>query len=338
MSRTVRAEGRAGTARSLPSARTVFWKRFARGAVAALLALGVGAALFVIAVCARVDWNDLVARNGDPEVVYLFAGVDSGIERPKGDSQYAASPDSPGRADVLILVRLGGDGDVHAVSLPRDIVAVGVGRPSRLALTYLDGEQALIDGICGGVGVEVDRFVGIDASAFPKVVDALGGLELRIPEARRDPGANLDVAQSGARSIDGETALALVRSRHAQVLVDGTWVEQSDDAGSEDRATWSAHVMEATRTALAHASPTQLARATWAASGGLTVSGGLHPLELWDLVHADISASVLPTRLVNGELARVPGDAGTQALQELGFDTSCRPMALAEPRRSAEGS
>lgn len=292
--------------------------------MAALILIVLAAVLTVIARIDRVPLEPRGAGDEDAQV-YLFVGADSGIERDPADPQYTA-PDAPevARADVVVLVRVSDDGELAAVSVPRDLLVTRPGeRPTRLALTLPDGPQAVADGVCSSLGVAVDRYVSIDTAAFADTIDALGGLDLEVPNPVRDPAADLDLPRAGSQTIDGADALALVRSRHGEQLIDGDWIPASPSQGAEERARWAGVVLEGVRQKLAAAGPLALTRAVWAASGGLTVGGGLHPGEWRRLSAGDLALSELPLEPTGSGLSLRAGDAAMRTLDGASFATDC---------------
>lgn len=71
------------------------------------------------------------------------------------------------------------------------------------------------------MGITVHRVVKVDFTAFTEVVDALGGVDIDVPEDIVDPeypGPNYTYEpfeiRKGPRHLDGETALKYARSRH----------------------------------------------------------------------------------------------------------------------------
>lgn len=70
---------------------------------------------------------------------------------------------------------------------------------------------------------------GRDLAGFADVVDAVGGVEVDVPEPVRDRAAGLEILRPGRQTVDGLTALALVRSRHPEHLVDGVWTPAPPD-------------------------------------------------------------------------------------------------------------
>lgn len=284
----------------------------------------------VVAVFAsRIDDVDMPQLAGEHQAqreesdgtVYLFVGADSGIERAPTDVQ-SSTPEGQARADAIVLVRLGDDGTASAMSIPRDLLST-TGYFGPLALSLLEGPEVLMESVCATTGVAVDRYVSVDGSGFVQAIDALGGIEVRIEHPLRDPAAELNIDAVGTQRIDGATALGLVRSRHAEQLIDGAWVRVSDEEGARQRALWSARVLDSVRGALSSANPFSLASAVWSGSESLSVGGGVHPGELTRLARTKLDIGELPTeKLGEGRAVRI-GDPGRSALIEAGFRTDC---------------
>jgi LCP family protein required for cell wall assembly len=68
-------------------------------------------------------------------------------------------------------------------------------------------------------GIRVDHFVKVDFSGFKRVVDALGGVEICLPQRVDDKDSKLHLS-AGRHIVKGDTALAYVRNRHG--LGDGS--------------------------------------------------------------------------------------------------------------------
>jgi LCP family protein required for cell wall assembly len=243
-----------------------------------LLALGL---LLVVAlltdaalIASRVDRSPLEARPG-PGTTWVVVGLDSRAELPEGTTaaQFGSVDQVPGaRADVVIVVHRGPDGTT-ALSVPRDLV-VGSGRDvDRLAVRWLHGPQTVVDDLCR-IGIPTDHLVTVDLRGFAAVVDAAGGLDIDVPAPVRDPAAGLELLTAGRLHVDGITALALVRSRHPERLVDGQWVPAPVDPSGRAAAagTVLSALVAAARPDPLH--PVRLQRVAWAASGALTVDDG----------------------------------------------------------------
>lgn len=62
-------------------------------------------------------------------------------------------------------------------------------------------------------GVRMDHFVDVDFTGFKKLVDAIGGVRMTIPQSIDDDHSRLHLTK-GTHKLDGEQALGLVRTRH----------------------------------------------------------------------------------------------------------------------------
>lgn len=302
-------------------------RRAIRVGAAILLVLPLATVGFAATVASRItpvaipvlDRN--VAGEKTSDIVYLFVGTDTGIERAASDVQNR-TPDDQARADAIVLVRLGADGTASAVSVPRDVLSTD-GTFEPLALALLDGPTSLIASVCSTTGVAVDRYVSIDGSGFVDAIDALGGVEVDIDAPIRDEAANLSIDAAGRQSIDGSTALGLVRSRHAEQFIDGSWQIASEVDGARQRTQWSGRLLNGVRSALSEANPAILVHTVWASSDKLSIGGGLHPSEWRRLALADLDIQELPSHKV-GEGRALSLDASSDsALTDAGFRIGC---------------
>lgn len=136
-------------------------------------------------------------------------------------------------ADVLIAVLLPADGSTPLmVSLPRDLY---VPNPCKGTFTKINqslggcrgvasGSENLALAVEGFTGVKVDHFARVGFDGFADVVDRLGGVTVCVGDLPvRDLKSGLDLP-AGCHDADGYTALAWVRSRTPEYLVDGAWV------------------------------------------------------------------------------------------------------------------
>lgn len=70
--------------------------------------------------------------------------------------------------------------------------------------------------------VRMDGFVVVDFSGFEKMIDALGGVQMCIPEAVNSPKADHLVLNAGVQTLNGFTALQYARARTGEGLGDGS--------------------------------------------------------------------------------------------------------------------
>ncbi|WP_214415878.1 LCP family protein [Sphaerisporangium fuscum] len=131
------------------------------------------------------------------------------------------------RSDTMILVHIPADRkNITAVSLPRDSMvkvpscrtAGGRTDPARVDMlnsAFMTGGRSCVwKTVESTTGLHVDHVVALNFSGFKDIVDAVGGVEIDLPQAVNDPKSKLRLP-AGRRMVDGETALAYVRTRYA---------------------------------------------------------------------------------------------------------------------------
>ncbi|MGY1885967.1 MULTISPECIES: LCP family protein [unclassified Blastococcus] len=285
--------------------------------VALLVLLGLVAA-DVVLVSTRIDSVavDLAGGSGDADGrTWVIVGLDSRERLPAGADprDFGTVEAVPGsRADVVLVVHQTDTGTT-AWSVPRDLLVRHGRTANRLALSWLDGPQATVDALCG-LGIPTDHLLTVDLAGFAEVVDAAGGLHVEVPEPVRDPAAGLLLETAGRTHVDGATALALVRSRHPEHLVDGAWVPAPVDPDGRASAAGDILAALATQVQASGVQPWRLQSVAWAVSGALAVDGETSVVDLLDLALADVrDVRVLPVGdPVGSGLARLP-TAGTAA-------------------------
>ncbi|GAB3361887.1 LCP family protein [Modestobacter lapidis] len=299
-------------------------RRRLRTVLAVLAALVALLCVDATLVSARVGELDVDLRPDGDGTTWVLVGLDSRERLPAGAAveDFGSPQDVPGsRADVIVVVHRTADGVAGALSIPRDLVVRSGGiTAGRLALTWLDGPGATADALCT-LGIPVDHLVAVDLAGFASVVDAVGGLDLDVAAAVRDPAAGLLLPSAGPQHVDGATALALVRSRHPERRVGDDWVPVPVDP--DGRASAAGTVLSALTDAV-HGSvvrPWRLQRIAWAASGAVTVDPGTSVADLISLARADVGeVAVLPVSApVGSTIARVATDETTAAVAAAGL-------------------
>ena len=137
-----------------------------------------------------------------------------------------------GAADVILyLVRPTNGADPFMVSLPRDLYVENpcTGGNTRIntlikgcASKDINGPTLLSFQVGEITGIEVDHFAAFEFEGFVDIVDSVGGVEICVENQVRDSKAKLDLP-AGCTQATGEQALAWVRSRKTQELVNGSW-------------------------------------------------------------------------------------------------------------------
>ncbi|MFN2462449.1 MAG: LCP family protein [Candidatus Dormibacteria bacterium] len=99
-----------------------------------------------------------------------------------------------------------------------------LGKPAAEYDTAFEGAGKLASKVVGEyLGVNIDYWVGVDFTAFRKVVDAVGGVDVNVPSTLDDPEYPDDNESGymhihfdpGVQHMDGKRALIYVRERHA---------------------------------------------------------------------------------------------------------------------------
>ncbi|WP_435736955.1 LCP family protein [Cellulosimicrobium sp. PMB13] len=144
-------------------------------------------------------------------VNFLVLGSDSRISA--GDpSQWEAGAQ---RTDAIMLVHLPADRETaQVVSIPRDawVPIPGHGEGKINAAFSYGGPSLMIQTVEQLTGVRIDHFAVTDFESFTALTDALGGVQIRIPE---DIGDGKKVFfEAGVHQMSGEEALTYTRQRH----------------------------------------------------------------------------------------------------------------------------
>ncbi len=187
----------------------------------------------------------------DGAVDMLLVGMDSRTDaygdplpREVLDMLHAGESDGERNTDTMILVHIPVDGTrAVAISFPRDSwveLAGGFGEHrlnSAFAYAYNDARERLANKVADektldeqakvvgrknliatiqklvGGSVTIDRYAEVNLLSFYEVTKAIGGVEVCLKEATRDPrsGANFT---KGTQTIAGRKALAFVRQRY----------------------------------------------------------------------------------------------------------------------------
>lgn len=177
---------------------------------------------------------------------FLLVGSDSRafVEVDAEATSYGTADEvGPPHADTILLVRTFPDLDrVAMVSFPRDLFLPipRTGRDDRINAAVQGGADQLVATISENFDIPVHHFAQIDFRGFKGLVNAIDGVVVPFPAPVRDfdrevgrTQSGLDIPQAGCVRLDGDQALAYVRSRHYEQLVEGEW--QPDPAGDLNR-------------------------------------------------------------------------------------------------------
>jgi LCP family protein required for cell wall assembly len=183
--------------------------------------------LAVVGFAAYIDTslNRVAALPADSETSsegtnWLIVGSDSRANLTAEQRAEFATGDPESELTDTIMILHTGSGPPTLVSIPRDsIVSIpGHGR-HKINSAYGrgggadgGGPELLVRTVEGATGLHIDHYIEIGFLGLVSVVDAVGGVEMCVPEAIEDPKAGLDI-QAGCQTLDQATALGYVRTR-----------------------------------------------------------------------------------------------------------------------------
>lgn len=174
---------------------------------------------------ARVKVGPALRHGGGTGTNYLLVGTD------------ARADVSGNRSDSMIILRLAG-GKATMMSIPRDlwVTIANSGQQAKINASFNAGPENLIHTIDQNLSIPVDRYMEISFDAFGQLVDAMGGVVIDFPHPAFDTMSGLNVTTSGPVKLNGQQALAYVRSRHYTEIIDGKKVpDNQSDFGRQVR-------------------------------------------------------------------------------------------------------
>jgi len=172
---------------------------------------------------------DEPTQSGGPEN-YLIVGIDSAAGLP-GNDPVRIGRDVTLHSDTIMILRIDPESERAALlSLPRDLFVPipGTGTSRRINIAVEQGGAPLLIKTIGeNFGIPINHYVQVDFASFRGLVDAIDGVPVYIPRPARDAQTGLDFPDPGCHMLSADEALAYVRSRHYQELIDGRWVEDA---------------------------------------------------------------------------------------------------------------
>ncbi|WP_369169833.1 LCP family protein [Streptomyces sp. R28] len=178
----------------------------------------------------EVDLSKVIDRPDAGEGTnYLIVGSDSreGMSAEEKKQLHTGSAEGK-RTDSMMILHTGSNGPT-LISLPRDSdveiptfvgsesgkTYKGTGRHVKLNAAYAeDGPELLVRTVEYNTGLHIDHYVEIGFAGFANIVDSVGGVEIDIPRDIKDSKSGADF-KKGKQTLNGEEALAFVRTRYA---------------------------------------------------------------------------------------------------------------------------
>ena len=192
-------------------------RRLKRGVLYTLLTV------LIVGVTAAGLWVARIAsRLNDPSLItesLLATLVDSDVTKDPFYMLLLGTDGRPGedtyRSDTIVLARVDPtQKQVTLVSIPRDTKVTINGSTQKINAAHaLGGPEAVVKAVNKLCGVEISHYAEVSFDGMKELVDALGGVEVNVPDRIDDPKAADFVIEPGLQTLNGDQALAFCRSR-----------------------------------------------------------------------------------------------------------------------------
>jgi LCP family protein required for cell wall assembly len=167
----------------------------------------------------RESLTGLLPTNLKAPVNILILGIDNSGHPHQG--KYTPAEALAGNSDTMLLVRLEPDThQINVLSIPRDtlIHLKGVGIDKINDANVRGGAKQAAEAVHDLLeGIGIDRYIRLDTEGFIHLVDALGGVEVTIPEQMDyvDHTQKLSIHFSpGRQKLNGQHLQEYIRFRH----------------------------------------------------------------------------------------------------------------------------
>ena len=176
------------------------------------------------AVSAAGLWlSSVMSRLNDPSLItqgLLATLVDSDVTRDPFYMLLLGTDGRPGedtyRSDTIILARIDPQQkQVTLISIPRDTMVEidGYGTQKINAAHAYGGAEGVVKAVNDLCGVQISHYAEVSFESMQQLVDAVGGVEVNVPDRIDDPKAGDEVIEPGLQTLNGAQALTFCRSR-----------------------------------------------------------------------------------------------------------------------------
>lgn len=178
----------------------------------------------------RVKVSGLAKASGPMTV--LVVGTDSRALGAGSGAKYGGTGNSGvqgQRSDSMILLRINPKyRSIGMLSVPRDTITQVPGYgTTRVNTAFNSGNpNLLIQVLHNGFGIDVNHYIEFNFNTFKDVSNAIGGVQQFFPTPAKDVWSQLNIPTAGCVNLQGDQALAFVRSRHYQYMDHGQWQTQ----------------------------------------------------------------------------------------------------------------
>jgi LCP family protein required for cell wall assembly len=152
-----------------------------------------------------------------PGRTFLLVGSDSREGLSKAEQKKLGTGSTAGkRTDTIMIVYVPPGGKPALISLPRDsYVPIPDHGQNKINAAYsIGGPELLVQTVEQNTGLRLDGYAEIGFGGFVSIVDAVGGVQMCLPNAINDRDSHLNL-KKGCQTLDGVNALGYVRMRKA---------------------------------------------------------------------------------------------------------------------------
>jgi LCP family protein required for cell wall assembly len=214
------------------------------------------------------------------------------------------------RSDTLMVLHIDpATKKALLVSFPRDLMVniPGVGY-SKINAAFNDGPDKVIETLKDNFNIDIQHYIEVSFESFPKVVDAIGEVPVYFDTPARDLYTGLSVNQAGCVDLDGQAALAYVRSRHYEVPEANDPTQFHEQTGSDiQRISRQQNFLRRLATLAAHKSSSDFLKALDLADAvvpNLKVDTNLSRRDINALIHAFLDVD--PNNPQDLEMVTIP--------------------------------
>ncbi|WP_420122567.1 LCP family protein [Nakamurella sp.] len=171
-------------------------------------------------------------------ILLLGSDTRAGAANAAAGGTDASTSDGVANSDTLMIAHISSDRHVTVLSIPRDTMIdaptckiwdgatgelsdttqpVSRGEKWHINSAYsVGGPQCTVRAVQDLTGLKMDRVIGIDFAGFQNMVDALGGITVNVCRPVVDGELGTVIPNGGVQTIQGDTALNLVRARKVE--------------------------------------------------------------------------------------------------------------------------
>ena len=154
----------------------------------------------------------LTVTKVDPQNTAQFQPAPPGVHFYVVVGNDARDPHAIGLGDAIKVIAVNTDaGAASIINIPRD-TSVGNGKINANSST--GGLSQMVDVLSGFVGVPISFAMTANFAQFINLVNAMGGIDIHIPQEMHDANSGADFA-AGPAHLDGDQALAFSRDRYS---------------------------------------------------------------------------------------------------------------------------